>query len=345
MPQPAVDPSPLLWQQALARLEREVGDSLYQTVFKLGHFKGIKDNAVIIAFPYQYLIRLFSTQEIATFDRVFTELLGRPMRTSLVVEASPEAQFSRFAGQKRAEIQQRKEQLLGEARPSAPESPRAPRPPGVIEAYSFGEFVVRDSNQLAFAAARAVAESPGSVYNPLYLYSGTGLGKTHLLHAIANEVWRRKPGARVAVLSAEDYANELIEAIRNRTTKEFRDKYHSLDLLLIDDLHFMINKPSCQEAFFHTFNTFFEARKQIVITSDRKPRDLTSFQDRLISRLEGGLLADMQRPAYETRLAILQRKAEGMHLEVPVESLSTVANLVTTNVRGLEGCLKMLKAQ
>ncbi|MEO7995236.1 MAG: chromosomal replication initiator protein DnaA, partial [bacterium] len=213
------------------------------------------------------------------------------------------------------------------------------------ESFTLAGFVVRDSTQLAIAAARATAEQPGTLYNPLYLHGGTGLGKSHLLHAFANEFWRQHPDARVSVVNAEDFANEFIEAIRAKNTKAFRDKYTALDCLVVDDIHFLMNKPNCQEAFLHAFNTAFESSKQIVVSADRKPRDLQSFPERLISRLEGGLQAELTRPAFETRLAILQAKAITLGLDIPTDSLATIANLVTTNVRALEGCLKLLKAQ
>ena len=343
MSQSPADAASALWAQALARLEQEAGDTLYQTVFQMGTFKGIEGDRVVIAFPFPYLIRLFGSEELTTLNTLFSELAQRPVRTQLVIEPVGEQRFSRFASEKRDIISQRKEQLLGDA-PKAAE-PRPARPHSVNEAWSFPEFIVRDTNQLAAAACLAVAGQPGTQYNPLYLYSGTGLGKTHLLHAIGNELWRKNSNAKVAVVNAEDFANEFIEAIRNKNTKGFRDKVASYDALLIDDLHFLMNKPNCQEAFMHAFNTFYDAHKQIVVTADRKPRELATFPERLVSRLEGGLIADLQRPAYESRLAILQAKAKNLGLTIPVESLSTIANLVTTNVRALEGCLKMLRAQ
>ena len=201
--------------------------------------------------------------------------------------------------------------------------------------YRFDNFVVGPGNRLAHAASMAVAEHPAKAYNPLFIHSGVGLGKTHILHAIGNAVARQ--GKEVLYVSSEEFTNDLIGAIRNKTTNAFRDKYRQVDVLLIDDIQFIAGKESTQEEFFHTFNTLYGQDKQIVICSDRSPKAMSMLEERLRSRFEWGLTVDMQAPDFETRLAILQTKAEKEGRVVPSEILETIAKTIQTNIRELEG--------
>ena len=201
--------------------------------------------------------------------------------------------------------------------------------------YRFDNFVVGPGNRLAHAASMAVAEHPAKAYNPLFIHSGVGLGKTHILHAIGNAVSRQ--GKEVLYVSSEEFTNDLIGAIRNKTTNAFRDKYRQVDVLLIDDIQFIAGKESTQEEFFHTFNTLYGQDKQIVICSDRSPKAMSMLEERLRSRFEWGLTVDMQAPDYETRLAILQTKAEKEGRVVASDILETIAKTIQTNIRELEG--------
>ena len=211
--------------------------------------------------------------------------------------------------------------------------------------YSFETFITGGSNNLAHAAAMAVSENVGTTYNPLFLYGGSGLGKTHLLHAIGNRIKKLNPKARVLYISSEKFTNELITSIMNAKTEDFRKKYRSIDCLLIDDIQFLSRKEQTQTEFFHTFNTLHEANKQIIMTSDRPPKEISELEERLRTRFEWGLITDVQAPDLETRIAILQKKAQSENIEIPFEVLSLIAGRIENNIRELEGAYTRVIAQ
>lgn len=251
-----------------------------------------------------------------------------------------------------SEDDERMEELKKTA-PSRPEKRRtktAAEKAGLNPKYTFDTFIVGGSNNFAHAASLAVAESPGEVYNPLFLYGGVGLGKTHLMHSIAHFILDFNPNKKVVYVTSETFTNELIHALKNgkeSSMADFRDKYRNNDVLLIDDIQFLIGKESTQEEFFHTFNHLHTAGKQIIISSDRPPKDIATLEARLRTRFEWGLLADMSAPDYETRMAILQKKIELDHLEIyhiPNEVLQYIAQNVKNNIRELEGSLNKLIA-
>lgn len=215
---------------------------------------------------------------------------------------------------------------------------------GLSERYTFERFVVGNNNQLASAASHAVAEIPARVYNPLFIYGGVGLGKTHLMHAVGHEVLKRWPERRVAYVSAERFTNEMVVAIQTGTTPDFRRRYRQIDLLLVDDVQFIRDKRGTQEEFFHTFNTLYDAGKQIILTSDRPPKDLEAMEDRLVSRFEWGLVVDIKAPDYETRMAILRKKAEDDRLTLEDDVIEFIARSCTASVRELEGAIIKLLA-
>ncbi|HVQ38355.1 MAG TPA: chromosomal replication initiator protein DnaA [Pyrinomonadaceae bacterium] len=216
--------------------------------------------------------------------------------------------------------------------------------PGLNSKYTFDSFVVGSCNQFAHAASLAVAESPGKTYNPLYLYGGVGLGKTHLMHACGRAIKERNPHLKLSYLSSERFMNELINAIRYDKTQGFREKYRSVDVLLIDDIQFMAGKERTQEEFFHTFNALYEQQKQIVISSDCPPREIPTLEERLHSRFEWGLIADIEPPDLETKVAILKRKAETIDFAIPDDVALYIASRVKNNIRELEGSLIRLVA-
>jgi chromosomal replication initiator protein len=210
---------------------------------------------------------------------------------------------------------------------------------GMNPRNSFETFVVGSNNQFAHAAALAVAQSPAKTYNPLFIYGGVGLGKTHLMQAIGQQVMDRKKNFKVMYLSSEKFTNEFIDGIQHNTLVKFRKRYRQSDLLLIDDIHFLAGKERSQEEFFHTFNTLFDGRKQIVLSSDRPASEITNLEQRLVSRFEWGLTAELQPPDIETRMAILRKKAQALHVQLPQEVLDFLAQRVRSNVRRLEGAL------
>ena len=222
----------------------------------------------------------------------------------------------------------------------------APAPSAESDGYdlTFDTFVVGPSNRFPHAACQAVASQPATLYNPLFIYGNSGLGKTHLLNAIANEFKKNYPDRSVVYAKSEAFTNEIIEAIARGTTPAFREKYRKADLFLMDDIQFIAGKISVQEEFFHTFNTLYEAKKQIVLTSDRPPKDISTLDDRLKTRFEWGLTADVQPPEFETRIAIIIRKAESVGLDIPETVCEYIANRLKNNIRQLEGAVKKLRA-
>jgi chromosomal replication initiator protein len=241
----------------------------------------------------------------------------------------------------------------GTTRPAEPNQPAITKSPlggtknfrqGLNERYNLDNFVVGDGNELAFAACQAIAAQPGTKYNPLYLYGGVGIGKTHLMQAVGNALQARNPDAKILYIATEQFVQEFVQALRNRTTAKFANYYRSADVLIVDDVQFIAGKDKMQEEFFHTFNTLHQANKQIILSSDKPPRDIDELEDRLKSRFAGGMSIDMQIPDFETRCAIVQTKAQTHDTELDHEVVEYLATNIQTNIRELEGALNQLLA-
>jgi len=310
------------WQAALGQLQIEMPRASYETWVKEAGFVAYEDGSFIIGVNNAYARDWLESRLKSTASRILTGLMSRTVEVRFVVWQHSQAEPAIPEPNEAEEL----EPLL------ALPSNRTLNP-----RYTFDNFVVGASNRLAHAASMAVAENPARAYNPLFLYGRVGLGKTHLLHAIGNAA--TQSGLQVLYVSSEEFTNDLIQAIRGHATPAFRDKYRRTDVLLVDDIQFIAGKESTQEEFFHTFNTLHGQNKQIVITSDRSPKGLGTLEERLRSRFEWGLTADIQSPDIETRLAILRTKAERMGRPVDDEVLEAIARRMQSNIRELEGAL------
>ncbi|MCS7059921.1 MAG: chromosomal replication initiator protein DnaA [Anaerolineae bacterium] len=334
------------WQSALGEIEVSVGRGSYMTWIKSARLVTYEDGQFVIGVPNGYVKEWMEHRMLGQFKRLLSERMGRGVDVSFVLvtqqgavapavqpETMPPAVFAGGTSDRSTSIQ-----------PSARQSgaSNGAYSDGLNPRYTFATFVVGSGNRMAHAAAMSVAEMPADRYNPLFLYGGAGLGKTHLLHAIGHEARRR--GLSCCYVTSEAFMNELIVAIRNQSTESFRNKYRLVDMLLMDDVQFIAGKESTQEEFFHTFNTLYSADKQIVLTSDRPPKMMVTLEDRLRSRFEWGLMADIAPPDLETRIAILQAKAAQRQANLPQDVIEFVARQIQSNVRELEGALTRLIA-
>jgi chromosomal replication initiator protein len=311
------------WQAATGQLQVEMSKAAFDTWVRDTEFLSYEDGSFIIGVQNAYARDWLDSRLSSTIVRLLAGIMNRTVEVRFVVWHQPD-------GRGHSEVT--------EVSPETDdEEPVEVDSPTLNTRYSFSNFVVGASNRLAHAATLAVAENPAKAYNPLFLYGGVGLGKTHLLHAIGNQCVQR--GLLVLYVSSEEFTNDLINAIRSHTTQAFRDKYRRIDVLLIDDIQFIAGKESTQEEFFHTFNTLHGQDKQLVISSDRPPKALVTLEERLRSRFEWGLAADIQPPDLETRLAILRSKAERANRYIPDEIMEAIARRVQSNIRELEGAL------
>ncbi|MDP2871267.1 MAG: chromosomal replication initiator protein DnaA [Bacillota bacterium] len=326
-----------VWGQALERIAVEDSapslDGWLRTIKPLALY----DNTVIVACPNDFSRQWLETRYHGILRRALSGVAAREIDVRFVTnpDAAPAQEHPSAEGSAlRAAPVPR-----SHVGPGRPEQLLAPAGRVLNPRYTFESFVVGSGNRFAHAAAQAVAGSPAKVYNPLFIYGGVGLGKTHLLQAIAHQVLASSPLARVAYVSSELFTNELIDSIRSGATPAFRARYRNVDLLLVDDVQFLAGKEATQEEFFHTFNALHEATRQIVLTSDRPPKEIPTLEERLRSRFEWGLTADIQPPDYETRVAILRKKARTDGLAVPDDVLHYIAGKFDSNIRELEGAL------
>ena len=307
-----------VWKTVLDRLKKQLSDTTINTWFDEVTVVTMEDSALVL-----HCGNVFKK---STIEKRFVPQIKEALRdifsSDLEVKLLDDEQLAAYHG----------------VRPDHPDTLAD------SEAFTFETYVVGPQNKMAYAAARSVAEKPAGSFNPLFIYGDSGLGKTHLLHAIARQTRRLRPESSIVLVKGVDFTNELIEAIRGGTTSEFRDKYQKESLLLVDDIQFIAGKIQTQEEFFHTFNTLYESGRQIVLTSDRPPKEITQLEDRLRTRFEWGLMVDVAPPDFETRFAIVQNKAAMLGVKLPNEVTDYIAENITSNVRQIEGTLNKILA-
>jgi len=314
----------VLWNQTLNIIKDELNRTSFETWLKSTCLISYKNNKATIAVPNEFTKEWLEARYHHLIQNALQHILNEEVHICFTTASEPEANNKKNR--------------------SLPIEPKGSIFTYLNPKYTFDTFVIGNSNRFAHAACLAVAEAPAHAYNPLFIYGGVGLGKTHLMHAIGHFVINKISKFRVVYVSSEKFTNELINSIRDDKTAEFRDKYRNIDILLVDDIQFLSGKERTQEEFFHTFNALHEADKQIIISSDRPPKEIPTLEDRLRSRFEWGLITDIQPPDYETRLAILQKKASLENISLPHEVLEYIADKIHTNIRKLEGALLKVAA-
>jgi len=321
-----------LWIQVLQSLRDRVQQPSFGTWFQPTRAVDLDGNSLVVQVPHRLAKEQLESNYLRLIRECLSDIAGDALDVRFVVMDQDLRDKTFASAQETIPI--------GSVGPAGPQS-AAHRPPAIVlnPKYTFDSFVVGNNNRFAHAAALAVAESPGNAYNPLFIYGGVGLGKTHLMQAIGHYILARNPSARVVYVSCEAFLNEMIAALSRKDMGVFKSKYRDVDALMIDDIQFIAGKDQTQEEFFHTFNSLYEAGRQIVITSDRPPKDIATLEDRLRSRFEWGLTADIQPPDLETRIAILKRKADDESLVVPNDVVVFIASQIQSNIRVLEGAL------
>jgi len=316
-----------LWEQTLKLLEKRINKNSFDTWLKPLKPLGCYDNTIILEVPNNFSRDWLSDRYAPLLKDVLQNITRQDISVQFLLAS---------------EIPEIKDDPIKKTAEKPAENPHSsPLNPK----YTFDTFIIGNSNRFTHAACFAVAESPAKAYNPLFIYGGVGLGKTHLMHAIGQYIKGHSPKLNVFYVTSEKFTNELINSIRDDKTVEFRNKYRGMDILLVDDIQFLAGKERTQEEFFHTFNTLYEANKQIIISSDRPPREIPTLEDRLRSRFEWGLITDIQPPDLETRIAILRKKSQLENLTVPDDTIVFIANKIQSNIRILEGALNRVIAR
>jgi chromosomal replication initiator protein len=317
-----------LWKEVIAHLRERVGKQNFETWIKPIQFRALTSDKISLEVPNRFFRDWLAEHYMEQISDILTLFLQRKVKVVLSVNNRLQPSFDTEKPARREE----RDRVKGQ------------RSDNLIAKYTFENFVVGASNQFAHAASMAVANQPGEHYNPLFIYGGVGLGKTHLANAIGHRTVANRPGLKVFYLSSESFMNELIGSLRRDKMDEFKTKFRNVDLLILDDVQFIAGKERTQEEFFHTFNSLYESHKQIVITSDKFPKEIPGLEDRLRNRFEWGLIADIQPPDMETRVAILQKKAEAEQIQLPHDVAIFLASNIDSNVRELEGSLTRLGA-
>ncbi|TWT26997.1 chromosomal replication initiator protein DnaA [Planomicrobium sp. CPCC 101110] len=313
-----------LWSSVLAQVETKISKPSFETWLKSTKLLSYKNDTVTISAPNSFARDWLENHYVHLITGILSDSTGDDLLIKFVVPKDQDMDDFQLPAPRIKPGQDEHQEFL----------------PGMLNPkYTFDTFVIGSGNRFAHAASLAVAEAPAKAYNPLFIYGGVGLGKTHLMHAIGHYVLEHNPDAKVVYLSSEKFTNEFINSIRDNQTVDFRNKYRSVDILLIDDIQFLAGKEQTQEEFFHTFNTLHEESKQIIISSDRPPKEIPTLEDRLRSRFEWGLITDITPPDLETRIAILRKKAKADGLDIPNDVMTYIANSIDSNIRELEGAL------
>ncbi|MFZ5997732.1 MAG: chromosomal replication initiator protein DnaA [Nitrospirota bacterium] len=316
-----------IWNKSLSKIAERVGENLYELWFKPMKLLSLKDQTLTLGIPNRFFREWIEDYYPSIITEVAEGMLGAPVTVKYKIIEKEDAALKKLD----TKLENRRNKLASRGIYLSPK-------------YTFDTFVVGPSNQFAHAASRRVAENPGFAYNPLFIYGGVGLGKTHLMNAIGNAIADHYPDKTICYVSAEQFTNEVISALRHEKMAEFKEKYRNVDVMLIDDIQFIANKTTTQEEFFHTFNSLYEKQRQIVVSSDRAPMEIPDITDRLRSRFSMGLIADIQAPEVETKVAIIYKKAEKEKLAIPEDVAYFIATRVKSNIRELEGCLIKLGA-
>lgn len=330
----------VIWRETLNIIRGRLNKPTFKTWFENTAPISIFENTLVISAPNAFAKDWLESRYGALLTEALSQVMGEHMGIKVAIPSKQKRGAAQAKHQQLA-AQDSKNHARPEARPQCRTHSRESRSNGFLSPrYTFESFVIGASNRFAHAATLAVAEKPSEAYNPLFVYGGVGLGKTHLLQAVAHYTLKHHPSLKVKYVSTEAFTNDFINSIREKgQIVGFQKRYRKNDVLLIDDIHFLENKEATQEEFFHTFNTLYEANKQIVISSDRPPKDIATLEDRLRSRFEWGLMTDIQPPDLETRIAILRQKAQFENLTVPDEVMQLIASRVQSNIRELEGAL------
>ena len=338
-----------IWEQVKIDLSKDITPSIMELWFGPVKIHGYEENTIIFATESEFNYNVFTKKYIPILKKAFSEQFGFEQEIKVIFTGVPSS------------TERIKEQLRLNRTPSAEEKKEEPveesaenenepvNVAGVLPIdysfqYTFDNFIVGSSNKFAHAACTAVAAHPAKNYNPLFIYGPSGLGKTHLMSAIVNEIKRKNPKAKVLYIKGDDFTNQMIDSLSRQEMSKFHEKYRNCDILLIDDIQFIAGKTSTQEEFFHTFNALYEEHKQIVLSSDRPPKDIQTLEDRLKTRFEWGLIADIQPPDLELRIAIIKKKAEQVSITLSEEVLTFLAENLRSNIRQIEGTIKKLSA-
>lgn len=323
-----------LWQAALGEMELLISKANFTTWFKNAYISSYEEETVIVAVPNAFTKNWLEKKYHSFILKALQNISDNQIKKIIYCV---ETNKPKEAKQNEVKIKEKVTYPF--------EKEKTPlNPSGLNFNYTFNNFVVGKSNELAFATAKAVAEKPGSSYNPLFIYGGVGLGKTHLMQAIGNELLKINSAKKITYITCEQFVNEFIKAISNNSLENFKDKYRKIDVLLVDDVQFLAGKDRTQEEFFHTFNALHQDNKQIILSSDRPPKSIATLKDRLVSRFEWGMIADIAPPDLETRMAILEQKTQEKNFPLPKEVIQCVAANIQTNIRELEGALNKIIA-